>query len=125
MKKRSLPITALLLVAAWQTPAIQAQDSAKVPTEIYKCNEGGKAVYQDGLCGSGPNKPLKTRDAKGIEAVKGRAPEYVPPTPAPVAIIPYKPLRPMDNSRSPVGNTGNDRVGTTTCRTASGATYAC
>ncbi|MCC7486044.1 MAG: hypothetical protein IT529_13810 [Burkholderiales bacterium] len=126
MKARSLPVLVLFLFAAWHTQAIPAENPGKAPTEVYKCSEDGKAVYQDGLCASGPSKPLKTHDAKGIEAVKGRAPEYVPPGRAPVAIIPYTPLKPMHNSQPSRGvNSGENRVGTTTCRTASGTTYAC
>ena len=66
--------------------------------EIYKCGEAGKTVYQDGLCASGTNKPLVTHDAKGIEAPKRRAAEYVPPPAPPVAVIPYTPPKLPGNS---------------------------
>ena len=88
-------------------PARHADDS----TEIYKCSESGKATYQDGLCASGPNKPLKARDAKKIEAPKGRTPEYVPPRGAPVAVIPHTPSKPLGNSHLKGGST---------CRAANG-----
>ena len=97
--KRTLAILTPFLIA-WSPQALP-QDSRTIPTEVYKCSENGKAVYQDGLCASGPNKPLKTHDAKGIEAPKGRAPEYVPPGPAPVAVIPYSPSKPLANSQLP------------------------
>lgn len=99
MMKRSLPIMLVPLFSAWHMQAAPAQDLGKIPTEIYKCSEGGKTVYQDGLCASGgTNKPLTTHDAKGIEAPKGPPPEYVPPGPAPVAAIPYTPSKPLSNS---------------------------
>ena len=113
--KRTLAILTPFLIA-W-CPQAFPQDSRTIPTEVYKCSESGKAVYQDGLCGSGPNKPLKTRDAKGIEAPKGRAPEYVPPGPAPVAVIPYTPSKPLSNSQLPRTPTPNS---TTPCRSANG-----
>lgn len=91
--KRTLAILTPFLIA-W-CPQAFPQNAPAIPTEVFKCTESGKAVYQDGLCVSGPNKPLKTHDAKGIEAPKGRAPEYVPPRPAPVAIIPYTPSKPL------------------------------
>jgi hypothetical protein len=97
--KRTLAILTTFLIA-W-CPLAFPQGAQKIPTEVYKCNDGGKAVYQDGLCSSGPNKPLKTRDAKGIEAPKGRAAaaQEPPPGPAPVAIIPYTPSKPLGNSQ--------------------------
>jgi len=95
--KRTLAILTPFLIA-W-CPQAFPQDSKPIPTEVYKCSESGKSVYQDGLCGSGPSKPLRTHDAKGIEAPKGKAPEYVPPGPAPVAIIPYTPSKPLGNSQ--------------------------
>lgn len=95
--KRTLGILASFLIA-WCPQAFPQQDPATIPTEVYKCSEGGKAVYQDGVCSTGPSKPLKTHDAKGVEMPKGRAPEYVPPGPAPVAIIPYTPSKPLGNS---------------------------
>ena len=116
MKKRTLPIIVLLLFAAWHTQAIPAQAEKKIPTEVYKCKEDGKAVYQDGLCTSGPSKPLKTQDAKGIEALKGRAPEE-PSGPA-VAVIPHTPSKPLSNSTLP-------RT-TSPCRNAAGnSSYNC
>ena len=110
--KRTLAILTLFLIA-W-CPQAFAQASQTIPTEVFKCNEGGKAVYQDGLCASGPSKPLKTHDAKGIEMPKGRAPEHSPPGAAPVAVIPYTPSK-------PVGTTGLARQ-PTSCRSVGGAT---
>ena len=113
--KRTLAILTPFLIA-W-CPQAFPQDP-RIPTEVYKCNEGGKAVYQDGLCASGPNKPLKTHDAKGVKLPKGPAPAYVAPGPAPVAVIPYTPSKPLSNStlsnntapcRSASGNGGNCR----------------
>jgi hypothetical protein len=91
--KRTLAILTPFLIA-WCPPAFP-QATGTIPTEVYKCSEDGKAVYQDGLCASGPNKPLKMRDAKGIEMPKGQAPDPVPTGPAPVAIIPYTPSKPL------------------------------
>jgi hypothetical protein len=109
---RTLAILTPFLVA-W-SPQAFPQDSRTIPTEIYKCTEGGKAVYQDGLCASGPNKPLKSHDARGIEAPKAaaRAPEPAPSGPAPVAIIPYTPSKPL-------GTTGMARQ-PTPCRSVNG-----
>ena len=92
--KRTLAILTPFVLIAW-CPTAFPQASRPIPTEVYKCNEDGKAVYQDGLCASGPSKPLKTHDARGIEMPKGQAPEYVAPGPAPVAIIPYTPSKPL------------------------------
>jgi len=108
--KRTLAILAPFLIATW-CPQAFPQDSRPIPTEVYKCS---KAAYQDALCGSGPSKPLKTYDARGIEMPKGRAPEYAPPGPAPVAIIPYTPSKPLGNST--LSNTPSQ------CRTANGST---
>jgi hypothetical protein len=109
--KRILAILTPILVA-W-SPQAFPQDSRPIPTEVYKCSESGKAVYQDGLCAYGPSKPLKTHDAKGVEMPKGRAPEYVPPGPPPVAAIPYTPSKPL-------GTTGLARQ-PTPCRSVNGA----
>ena len=95
--KRTLAILTPFLIA-WCPPAFP-QASRTIPTEVYKCSESGKAVYQDGLCATGPNKPLKTHDAKGIEAPKGRPPQDVPPARAPVAVIPYTPSKPLANTQ--------------------------
>ena len=108
--KRTLAILTPFLIA-W-CPQAFPQDSRTTATAVYKCSEDGKAVYQDGLCASGPSKPLKTHDAKGIEMPKGRAPEHVPPGPAPVAVIPYTPSKPL-------GKTGLSRT-PTPCRSANG-----
>ena len=96
--KRTIAILTPFLFA-W-CPQAFPQDPKPIPTEVYKCNESGKAVYQDGLCGSGPNRPLKAHDAKGIEAPKGGAPapEYVAPGPAPVLVIPYTPSKPLGST---------------------------
>jgi hypothetical protein len=110
MKYTRVVLTAVFMASC---PYAVAQDSRTTPTEIYKCTEGGKAVYQDGLCASGPNKPLKSHDAKGIEAPKSRAPEYAPPAPAPVAVIPYTPSKPL-------GNTGVARQ-PSSCRSVNGS----
>jgi hypothetical protein len=113
--KRTLAILAPFLIA-W-CPQAYPQDSRTIPTEVFKCSEGGKAVYQDGLCASGPSKPLKTHDAKGIEAPKGRVPESPsasPSGPAPVAVIPYTPSKPLG---TPLPRTP------TPCRSTNG--YAC
>ena len=112
--KRMLAIGVPLLMA-W-CPHALPQTSQPIPTEIFKCTEGGKAVYQDGLCGSGPNKSLKMHDARGIEAPKGRAPEYSPPGPAPVAIIPYTPSKPL--SYTPLQGGGGNSM--SPCRSTNG-----
>jgi len=104
--KRILAILTPFLIA-W-SPQAFPQDS-RIPTEVYKCTESGKAVYQDGLCATGPNKPLKTRDAKGVEPPNRRAVEYVPPAPAPVAVIPYTPSKPLGNSQLPTSPTSSCR----------------
>ena len=111
--KRTLAILTPFLLIAW-CPTAFPQASGTIPTEVYKCNEGGKAVYQDGLCAYGPSKPLKTHDARGIEMPKGHAPEYTAPGPAPVAIIPYTPSKPL-------GTTGVARQ-PAACRTVGGGT---
>jgi len=116
--KRILAILTPLLLA-W-SPQAFPQDSKPIPTEVYKCSDGGKAAYQDSLCGSGPNKPLKTRDAKGIEAPKRKAAEYVPPAPAPVVAIPYTPSKPL-GSTGVVGKTAAGANSTSPCRSASGS----
>lgn len=108
--KRTLAILTPFLIA-W-CPQAFPQDP-RIPTEVFKCSDGGKAVYQDGLCATGPSKPLKTYDARGVEMPKGRAPEYVPPGPAPVAIIPYTPSKPLGNST--LSNTPSQ------CRSANGS----
>jgi hypothetical protein len=74
------PILAILtpFLIAW-CPQAFPQDSPTIPTEVYKCSEGGKSVYQDGLCASGPNKPLKTHDAKGSKRRKGAPPSMYGP----------------------------------------------
>lgn len=109
--KRTLAILTPFLIA-W-CPQAFPQASPPIPTEVYKCSESGKPVYQDGLCTSGPSKPLKTHDAKGVEAPKGRAataPTYVPPGPAPVVAIPYTRSKPLTNTPLP----------TAPCRTTNG-----
>ena len=110
--KRTLAILTPFLLAAWSPQALPQKYSGEVPANVYKCIEDGKAVYREDLCASGPSKPLKTRDAKGIEAPKGRAPEYVAPGPAPVAVIPYTPSKPLANSQLPRSSTP--------CRSANG-----
>jgi hypothetical protein len=111
--KRTLAILTPFLFA-W-CPQAFPQDPPAIPTEVFKCSEGGKAVYQDGRCASGPSKPLKTHDAKGIEAPKGRAPEYVRPGPAPVAIIPYTPSKPLSYAPLPSGSSSSS------CRSSNGS----
>src|SRR5262245_48604341 len=115
MKKHSLPIIVLLLFAAWHTEAIPAQATQQIPAQVYKCTEDGKVFYQDSQCTSGPNKPLKTQDAKGVVAPKGRPREYVAPPPPAVAAIPYTPSKPLSNSQLPSSSTS--------CSGASGTTY--
>ena len=110
--KRTLAILPLFLLA-W-SPQAFPQAAQKMPTEIYKCS---KTEYQSDLCASGASKPLKTRDAKGIEAPKGRAPEYVRPAPAPVVLIPHTPSKPLTNSQLPYTPTPTN---TTPCRSANG-----
>ena len=110
--KRSLAILTSFLFA-W-CPQAFPQVPGTIPTEVFKCNESGKAVYQDGLCASGPNRPLKTHDARGIEAPKGPAPEYVKPPMAPVAIIPYTPSKPLSYNPSQTGTVSSP------CRSSTG-----
>jgi hypothetical protein len=101
--KRTLAILAPFLIATWCPQAFPQKYPGTAPTNVYKCSESGKAVYTADLCASGPSKPLKTHDAKGIEAPKesARPSQDVQPGPAPVAVIPHTPSKPLSNSQLP------------------------
>jgi hypothetical protein len=101
--KRTLAILTPFLFA-W-CPQAFPQDPPAIPTEVFKCSEGRQSrVPGWPECASGPSKPLKTHDAKGNRSAERARPEYVRPGPAPVAIIPYTPSKPLSYAPLPSGS---------------------